>query len=393
MKKLFAYLAFISYFLSVSCSAEKESGDFNWHGFIAQGVIQAKHTNYIEDDGDVSLKLSELGLNASYNISSRLRVAGQAVYLSGGNRYPEGARIDYLFLDWKVVNSLDWQLDLYLGRVKNYHWYYSATRDVPHTRPTIILPQSVYFDAFRDIALGVDGVAIAAATSNRYGDWDINWSYGKSTISNEQTKNLVGDASTGDTEQDFVHQLNAVWQNQSLRLGVGLLDSKFKYNKGPQDPLFDGNAQVQRLMLQGSYETQNWQFAGELFRERLIYQNLVFPGFFENSTSEGGYAQARYSVNKDIMLTARLDMFDLNRKDRDGKKRQMLSGGLVPAYFGYQDQVTLGASFNLAEDWRILAEFHRVKGAGRLAPVLQPNTLLNDRKYWNIWGIQLMYWF
>lgn len=369
------------------------SDQFNWRGFVAQGVIQAQNSNYIDDDGDATLKLTEVGINASYTLDTNFRVAGQIVYLNGGNRYPEGLRVDYLFLDWRAINSLDWQVNMHLGRVKNYHWIYSSTRDVPHTRPTIILPQSIYFDAFRDVALGVDGVAIVANTANALGEWEFNWSYGNSPISEEQTKNLIAITASGDIEQKFVHQGNLVWHNQALRFSVGLLDSKFKYVSGDQDAFIDGDAQIQRLMLHGTYDAKHWQLAFELFRERSIYEDLIFPGFINDSTSEGGYIQGRYFINKDITATARLDIFDLDRKDRSGSLRAAESGGLVPAYFGFQDQFTLGASWTFSENWQLQAEFHRVKGTGRLAPVFLPNTIQNDHKYWNIWGIQLAHWF
>lgn len=369
------------------------SDDFNWRGFVSQGIIQADHSNFVEHDGDASIKLTEVGLNGSYKLNSHFRLAGQMIYLNGGNRYPEGPRIDYLFVDWQAVNSLDWQVNVHVGRVKNFHWLYSSTRDVPHTRPTIVLPQSIYFDNFRDVALGVDGVAVIANSHNDYGDWEFDWSYGKSTISDEQSKNLVGRISTGDLDQRYVHQANIVWQRNSIKLGVGVLDSEFEYSQGPQDPFFDGDAEVQRLMLRAIYEASNWQLAAELFRERAVYEDLVFPTFFSDSTGEGGYLQGQYFYNQDITLTARLDIFDLNRKDRDGRIRELESGGTIPAYFGFQDQLTAGVSWDFYKNWRLQAEFHRVKGTGRLAPVFIPNTVLNDRKYWNIWGVQVAHWF
>ncbi|MBU2879085.1 TonB-dependent receptor [Aliiglaciecola lipolytica] len=393
MKLSVNLLALFGFTLSAFSFSASSSDNFNWRGFIAQGVIQAQNSNYIDDEGDVTLKLTEIGLNGSYTLDSNFRVAGQVVYLNGGNRYPEGFRVDYLFLDWRAISTLDWQVNVHLGRVKNYHWLYSSTRDVPHTRPTIILPQSIYFDAFRDVALGVDGVALVANTSNTLGDWEFNWSYGSSPISQEQTKNLIAEIATGDIEQKFVHQGNFVWHNQAVKFSVGLLDSKFKYNSGENDAFFDGDAQIQRFMLQGTYETQNWQLAMELFRERSIYSNLVYLGFNNDSHGEGGYIQGRYNVSKDISLTARLDIFDLDRKDRSGEARSALSGGIVPAYFGYQDQFTLGTSWTFSENWQVQAEFHRVKGTGRLAPVFMPNTIQNDHKYWNIWGVQLAHWF
>lgn len=372
-----------------------QAEDIKWRGFVSQGIIQADKSNFVDNHKDVSIRLTEVGINASYKVNSKLRIAGQAVYLNGGNRYTEGVRIDYLFADFQVASNVDWQANIHLGRFKNYHWLYSATRDIPHTRPSIILPQSVYFDQFRDVALGSDGIALVGSTTNRLGEWDINWSFGRSSISDKQARNLLGDNALGDLKQKFTHQANLVWRPTSgvFNISLGFLDSDFEYDKSEQDTLFDGTADVQRIMIHSIYDSKNWQLAFEIFKERTIYRGLIAPGFLNDSTSEGGYAQFRYFINSDLTVMTRLDLFDLDRKDRDGKIRQAQFGGFVPAYFGFQDQATVGLSWDFTEDWRISAEAHRVKGAGRLAPLLMPDVAANNSKYWNIYALQLMHWF
>jgi len=156
MKKLFlSALVVISYLLAINVEATEQ--DFQFHGFIAQGVIDVEGSNFVNDDGALSPKLTEVGLNGSYQLSDNLRLAGQVAYLNGGNRYEEAVRVDYALLDWSFYDSLSWQANLYLGRFKNNHWLYSSSRDIPFARPSIILPQSVYFDGFRDISVGADG--------------------------------------------------------------------------------------------------------------------------------------------------------------------------------------------------------------------------------------------
>ncbi|MFT4993571.1 MAG: hypothetical protein ACI965_000591 [Paraglaciecola sp.] len=382
--------------LCLSCMVSHVWGEnLQLHGFVAQGLIQARNSNFVNDDGDVSVKLTEAGINASYRISSRIRVAGQGVYLNGGNRYPEGARLDYLFVDWQWVNSLDWQVNLYLGRNKNYHWLYSSTRDVPHTRPSIILPQSIYFDVFRDVALGSDGVALRASTSNDFGDWDINWSYGTSNISLEQTKNILNEGANGGLKHEYDHQINLLWKpfSSQYQLGFNILDSEFSYRQGKQDVFVNGTARTQRLMFNFAFFSENWDIASELVRERVVFENILFLGFNNDSIAEGGYVQGQYYVSREVNLIARLDLFDRDRKDRMGRNIELLSGGMVPGYFGFMDQATVGLSWAFADNMQLRGEYHRIKGAGRLSPVLSPNVLLNNEKYWNMWALQLMYWF
>jgi hypothetical protein len=365
------------------------------NGFVAQGIVQAKDSNFVNDSGDVSLKLTEVGVNSAYRINPSLRVAGQAVYLDGGNRYPDGFRIDYLFLEWQLLNSSNWQIKTQIGRNKNYHWLYSSTRDVPHTRPSIVLPQSLYFDVFRDVAIGVDGLVLMAQTHNNLGEWDINFSYGNSRISEEQKNNLLGSSTTGKLKHDEDIQFSVYWRPKlnNFQLGFALLDADFSYQQGENDTFFTGDETSQRIMFNLLYQGQSWEVAAEVMRERVMVENILLPEFTSDVTAEGGYLQARYFLSNQLTLLTRLDVYDRDKQDRDGRNIQTLSQGLVPGYFGLMDQATAGVTWKFAKNIQIQAEYHKMKGTGRLAPIFTPNTDLNASKYWDMWAVQLMYWF
>lgn len=349
---LFAYV--------VLFSTSSTAKTYDWKGFIAQGLIQAEHSNFVNDEGDPSLRLTEVGLNGYYRLAPNLRIAGQGVYLNGGNRYAEGHRLDYLFLDWNLVNIENWQLNIHLGRVKNYHWFYSATRDVPHTRPTIILPQSIYFDVFRDVALSSDGIALTSSTANDLGEWDLYWSYGTTPINSEKAKKLLSRQATGDLDQDYAHLFSINWRPLFSRwqVGINLLDSEFTYSAHAQDIFVDGTGTSQRLMFLLRYSAQYWELTSEIMRERAIYNDVVFDGFESDLTAEGGYLQAKYLVDENTSLLARLDLYDRDRTDRSGTQFSADTQAAVPAYFAYMDQATLGLSWKFRANWQLQAELH-----------------------------------
>ncbi|MBT0586758.1 TonB-dependent receptor [Alteromonas oceanisediminis] len=377
-------------------SAAQNSADFTYNGFIAQGVQRAANSNFVHDEGDVSFALTEIGLNGRYQFSDTVSLNGQVVYLNNGNRYPEGVRIDYLFLDWHAVRNADWNVNVHLGRYKNYHWIYSATRDVPHTRPSNMLPQSIYFDSFRDIALGSDGVAVRANTSTSLGDWELNWSYGSSPVDRNWTEQLLGESAKGKINQDFVHQASVYWHSpdSDFTIGINGLDSDFDYEPGQQlDPFMNGDATVRRVSIAAQYQSRYWELTSEIMRERAIYRNVLFEDFVSDATGEGGYVQLTLMPSPRWDLLFRLDLYDQNRKDRSGASIPRLTGGQVPNYFGFMDTGTLGLTYQISEDMAIQAEFNRVRGAGRLTPLLVPDRASAPSEYWNMWSIQLMYWF
>lgn len=387
----------ISTFYMLSNNAMASEQDFQLHGFISQGLIDVDGSNFVNDDGDLSAELTELGFNGSYQLNSAFRLAGQVVYLDGGNRYNDGVRMDYALLDWSAYTNESWQINLYLGRYKNYHWLYSSTRDVPFTRPSIILPQSVYFDGFRDIAVGADGIAVKLSySSDSLGYFDFNLSTGSSPISDEQTKIILSEHALGSMEHTYDLQASLYWQPfiSPWRFGFVLLDSDFEYNAAEQGDMFiDADITLRRYFVNALYEGENWEFSSEIFQENFIFDDFYYDGFTQNTIGQGMYVQSQYKVNSDLNLLLRYERFYANKDDKNGHDLEESSKGLVPSYFAYQHDVTVGFSYDLSENFRMQFEYHYINGTARLTPVVLPNPQVNDSKNWQLWAVQLMYWF
>lgn len=372
--------------------------NWQWHGFAAQGLIAVDGSDFVSNNSNnkLSTQLTELGLNTSTPITSNLRFAAQAVYLDGGNRYAKGARVDYLLLDWNFLNSSPWQGHLYLGRFKNVHWLYSSTRDIPFARPSIILPQSVYFDGFRDIAVGGDGSALKLSYSDdNLGDIDFNFSYGTSPISKEQSQLILSQLAQGKIKQDFDAQASLYWHPtlSQWRFGLSLLNSDFSYNRVQQDFFATGKFAFQFYTLNGLYEGEQWEFSSELYQERFVTTGFYHPNFLKESIGQGLYVQMRYQFNNDLRLLARYEKFYADMHDKKGKKLQQNSGGLIPNYFAFQNDLVIGVSYDFSSHLKLRLEQHWMDGAARLTPVVLPDPQVNDQQYWQISALQLMYWF
>lgn len=387
-----ALTCLVSSLLSSSVLAQH---DLAWQGFVAQGLISAPDSGFVNNDGGLSAELTEVGVNGRYSLSPSWHLAGQLVYLDGGNRYPTGARLDYLFLDWAFYNSDAWQANLYLGRVKNQHWLYSSTRDVPFTRPSIVLPQSVYFDGFRDVAVGSDGMALQLRHSADHGDLTFNWSLGTVPISSRQSRLLLGHNTTGSTDLTRDHKASLYWQPQLSAFSVGLVlqDAAFTYTPAATELISAADFQVQRVMLNMRYQGEHWELASELQQERLQTNGFFSPQFARQQLGQGGYLLAQYRVSPAWRWFSWLDYMVLEKDDRWGRAFSAQTGGAVPAYFAYQHTLASGVSVDLTASIRLQAEIHWNRGTARLTPVIQPDVLTNRREYWQLYAMQLMYRF
>ncbi|TWX69297.1 hypothetical protein [Colwellia sp. C1TZA3] len=377
-------------------AAEIKNEPLQIHGFVAQGVIDANNSNYINTDESISLELTEVGINASYQLNDDFRIAGQAVYLNGGNRYHAGPRLDYLLLEWDAFHNETWQASFYVGRVKNNHWLYSSTRDIPFARPSIINPQMTYFDGFRDLAVGGDGAAVKLSYSDDVlGEIDFNFSRGKSVISEEQTDVIIGRFALGKIVHDLDTQASTYWRPSysQWRFGISANDATFSYQQAGIDNFFDSDFVLQFYTINAIYEGEFWQFSAELVQERFVINGFYFPDFHRDEIGQGYYLQASYQLEKNLSILTRYESFYANKDDRNGSELAQNSGGLVPSYFGFHHDSMIGVSYDFSDKFRVNAEYHWMQGGARLSPLVQPNPIANDSKNWQVWAIQFMYWF
>lgn len=392
MKQLFAM--FFACIVTASVSYA-ENFDVSWHGYAAQGITQSRNSNFITDNDDITGQLTELGLNGRLDLGTHLDLVGQVVYLDAGNRYEQGARIDYLFLDWRVGEVLGWHTNIHLGRYKNRHWLYSATRDVPQTRMYNVLPQSIYVDRIRDIALGSDGIDVQLTKDTELGAWEVNASYGSSKVTDSVVRTLVSPNAQGEGQQDYVAQVSVFWQPPSLnwRLGASWLESTFSYDPAAQDSVFAGELDQTRIQLALNYFSENWELASEIVFDDTTTIGAFAPNFFQVNKSDGGYVQLRYFLTPKLSGILGYDTYDLNTNDRDGRLLELNSGGLVPAYYGYMDTYTVAMNYDIDSKWRVSAEYQWVHGAARVNSLVNASNLANTESHWQMWSVQLMYWF
>lgn len=387
---------FILFLLCHVLILKSHANDLNFHGFIAQGIAKNPDSDFISDDDNISFDLTEIGLNFSYQYTPTISFAGQAVYLNGGNRFVEGAKLDYLLVDWNFYRSESTQSHLYAGRIKNLHWLYSSTRDVPVTRPSIILPQSIYLDGARDLAIGGDGIAFSHSYSTEaLGEFDFTISSTFSPISADDVRNLIGDFSRGRLEHIKDLQASLYWHSQQMPLsfGVAVTDATFDYEKGDNDVLLDGRIRLKRFYLNMQYLTEKWTFSSELIQEQLILDDLLFPNFSSSTIGQGGFVQTQYRAFDLFEVLIRYERYYANKDDRDGEQAFINSGGTIPAYFSFQHDFTVGFSYEFTHNLKLDIEHHWINGTARLTPIIIPNVVANPQARRQLTVAQLSYWF
>lgn len=163
-KSIPAALALVA-FPFTSAQGAGTLADPRWqiHGFASQTLISTTDNNFFgSTDDSVSPDFRELGLNASYRPDPNWLIAAQVVSRRAGEVDDGKPRLDFAFVDYGVVSGPGGRTSVMLGKVKNPLGLYNTTRDVAFTRPSILLPQSIYFDRARNVGLSSTGIHVLA---------------------------------------------------------------------------------------------------------------------------------------------------------------------------------------------------------------------------------------
>jgi hypothetical protein len=110
------------------------------HGFLSEGFALTDHNNYLRMRTSNGSSFVEAGVNASAQITERLRIGAQAYdrhigELGKGRVYLDWALVDYRWRDWLGIRA---------GKVKTTLGLYTDTQDQEFLHTWALLPQAVY---------------------------------------------------------------------------------------------------------------------------------------------------------------------------------------------------------------------------------------------------------
>ncbi len=123
------------------------------HGFLSQGIVFTSDNRLFGSSENGSLDFREAGIHLSWRPGPDLQLAGRLLSRRAGASDDGDARVDYALIDWAAVSGTWGRAGGRLGCVKNPYGLYNKTRDVAFTRPSILLPQSIYFERTRNLAM------------------------------------------------------------------------------------------------------------------------------------------------------------------------------------------------------------------------------------------------
>ena len=373
-----------------------DADEIEIHGFASTGYMKTDQNNYLLRSEDGSFEFNEAGLNVTTSLNENIRVGMQLFSRDLGSVGNNDVKLDWAFLDYQWKEALG----LRVGRIKTPMGLHSDTRDYDMLRTSILLPQGVYNEYFREAEIAYQGAAvygnIALGSGGRFG-YDIYAGAVEIKPDGIMAKYMSdADAVLTSATIDRMAGGRIRWYTplQGLMLGSTLQQLAMNVDfESPSAPVYMNwdVPTMQFLYLSAEYDLGSWTFAAEYFRwksdattsvdmSRLEQPNP--PPLEEIVDSDSYYVLLAYRVTDWFEAGAYYNAFYYDRDDRDG---DFAVAEGVPDYYAWQKDLALSLRFDVTDSWLVKLEAHVMDGVHLLDYAENPDGVEQD---WMLFAVK-----
>jgi len=365
------------------------------YGFLTQGYFKSDHNNYFGGSvGAGTFRFRELGVGLAGNATDRLGFSGLLLSRRAGGTDNGHLRMDHVMVDYSLMRTSTNNLGVSAGRLKLQFGLYNDTRDVAATRPSILLPQSFYYDNARKFLINADAIRIynvhySGDHVQRF-SLDIGSTKG---INNPETKAyLLGGNFKGSLEDDisFAARAHESFGGGKTQFVAMLTYQKVHYVSVSGDRLPKGHVQLTTAWLSAQQELGKVTLTSEVFLPRAKYNDFGPIIADKSNYPLGYYFQAAYSPLPLLETFARYDVAYTDKDDRDGVK--FSAATRRPAHAFYAKDVTIGSRYHVNRNISLSGEVHFIKGTAWL-PVVDNPVASETKEKWRLLAFQATYTF
>ena len=385
---------------------ERISDKIQLNGFISQGYIYSTHNDFIPQSSENgSYEFSEAGLTFSVDVSDKLRLGFQLLSRDFGPIGNYTILLDWGFADYQFANAFG----IRVGKIKAPLGLYNEVRDTDPLFPMVILPQSIYDEAFRPVFIAYSGLGLYGKLN--IGAGSLNYHLFTGTVNHPsdapyltqiQTAVNRGLAQTGmsisplemDTQLFYGGRL--IWNTpiNGLRLGGSYAYLKAQYDGTLSIPMSNpvtifGSMKLKKFfLLFGEWAIGNFTLTTEymelppLIHLDLFGQNILLT----EETEQGWYIMGSYVFADRLTLYAYYDRFLSDKDDPEGNNTALLG---LEKFFGWQKDMVIGARYDINFNWTVKVECHLIDGVAKSA-VFFPD-LLHAKQKWNMLALKMSY--
>jgi hypothetical protein len=391
-----------SIFLGLAAASASKADDFSYFGYVSQSMVQGKGVNIGgSKDGKWSFDKREITVFGDYSAKS---IQTDFRFAVGTTDEPgleeEQLHVKYALADkqWRVNDAI---VGGRLGRVPHTLGFYNNTRNAPQTGQFIYLPEGIYREQFKWLAMSGDGgqMYVNRGFSNGLslevtGTWTkAQLMANREVVSGHFNNPKVG---TFDADKSEVRGLsidgryqNTVfyynWINlyfwlkpdfpYSMAIPEGRADTNVHVMGAKQ---FIGDFEVGAEFLQVKMKDKVWQAV------RSATHHLGDP--------TGWVLSGTWHTNSKLDLSAYHSQYYTAINDKTGVAQSAAAtagGSPMPAEWFYVKANSVAGKYKIDDSWTIRAQYTQGKGIEPFLRSLNPGS----NKSWSYSAIQAIYAF
>jgi hypothetical protein len=357
------------FFLFFSGSSIADQGEWfqrtNWNAFISQTAIYTSDYNFLsESDDTLSFDLWEAGLLVSSVVKDKLNFSAQVLGRKVSEVSGDDLRVDYAFFSYHFYQTMTDTLGVRLGRIRSSYGLYNETRDIPHTRTGIIMPQSIYFDMTRNSFYSADGIELFGYRD--IGDQRLSAQiFFSKPVADEDETGEVAALGPSNLEGDKSLLAKISYGSEYDGFRTSFTYYRPEYTGDVSFPIgsnvfSDANASLysESMVTSLEYNQFDWSLTVEYLRHKFqttIPGLSVIPG---KKVKNAGYEEAFY-IQGVYRLTEQWEAY----MRYDSSERHI--NRTLANHEKWHD-INVGGSFRPNENWLLRAEVHYIEGISRL---------------------------
>lgn len=361
---------------------EDAMDDFQWNAFISQSAIYTSDNDlFSRSDDRVSLDLWEAGILFTKGLADQLDFSAQLLGRKVSEYSDEDIRIDYAFLNYQLAQSQNSTFGIRVGRIRSSYGLYNETRDIPHTRTGILMPQSVYFDKTRNTFFSADGAEF-------YGFHDIGDNrlayqvfLGRPFADEEEAQESQLPVSDLTGQHGLLAKISYGADFDGFKVAFTYFHPQYEFDIEPGLIDSDEEFYTESMLTSLEYNQFNWSLTAEYLRLKFkvlgveVNEKPVSQLFFKPLYGEAFYLQGLYRFNSHWETYVRYD------QSEDRYWATYNSGSF------FRDS-NIGLTFRPNAHWLIRTEAHYIEGSSNLA---NRDNAAPHTKYWHAAMLQIAY--
>ncbi len=388
----------------LSAPQPAEASDWQLHGFLSQGftISDGNNVNGDSSDGGGSFDFREAAVNLSWRPSPRILLAGQVASVRRGKVNTDDVALDYLLADYQAYQGNLGRVGFRAGKLKLPFAFFNESRDAVHSRPGILMPQSIYLDNDGARAFGYfSGWGAAVYGDRYYGRHNLAFELlglSEFAVEDEAEISILRRPASGrfKHERGLLLRILDDIDGGRWRLALSISDSLLSYSAGNAPP-FDqsGDFVLQQAFASVQHNREHLSLTAEIVRRRIKLGDLISHPAVSSHTDQdsfGFYLQALYRLPSQSAIFLRYDERLREMQDRNGHRQAAASG--LPRHYFFGRDVTLGGNMDLTKHLGLWLELHLVDGVLWVNPLDNPDYGNGQaERHWSLVTAMLSYRF